>query len=38
MGGICDLEGSGHVLAMEQYGQVGRAIEELVERTSALSV
>ena len=31
------FEGSGHVLAMEQCGAVGRAIEELVERTSALS-
>ena len=30
-------EGSGHVLAMEQCGQLGRAIEGLVQRTSALS-
>ena len=29
-------EGSGHVLAMEQCRQVGRATEELVERTRAL--
>ena len=29
-------EGSGHVLAMEKCRQVGRAIEKLVERTSAL--
>lgn len=31
-------EGAGHVLAMEECGQVGKAIEKIVERTSALSV
>ena len=29
-------EGSGHLLAMEKCRQVKKAIEELVERTSAL--
>ena len=31
------FEGSGRVLVMEQCGQAGRAIEELVERTSDLT-
>ena len=31
------FEESGHVLPMERCGEVGRAIEELVERTSAMS-
>ena len=35
---LMTFQGAGHVLAMEKRGEIGEAIGELIEKTSALSV